>query len=57
MPDVGDRMSAISELNQAINAALDEAGIDIPFPQRDVHLKTTSYEFQQTISDDNSPQK
>jgi potassium efflux system protein len=56
VPDVGDRMSSISELNQAINGALDEAGIEIPFPQRDVHLKTTSYEIQQSIPDDDHPQ-
>lgn len=56
VPDVGDRMSSISELNQAINAALDEAGIDIPFPQRDLHLKTTSYEFQQSVPNNNHPQ-
>jgi small-conductance mechanosensitive channel len=29
-----------SRVNMAINRALTEAGIEIPFPQRDVHLKT-----------------
>ncbi|MCR9269984.1 MAG: mechanosensitive ion channel [Hyphomonadaceae bacterium] len=28
------------ELNLAINSALNEAGIEIPFPQRDVHMKS-----------------
>ena len=57
VPDVGDRMSSISELNQAINAALGEAGIVIPFPQRDLHLKTTPYDLQQSLPDDIHSQK
>ena len=27
------------ELNLAINTALNEAGIEIPFPQRDIHMR------------------
>jgi small-conductance mechanosensitive channel len=31
-----------SELNVRVNAALAEAGIEIPFPQRDLHLRSSS---------------
>jgi len=37
--DVG--FTTIHRLNTAINAALNEAGITIPFPQRDLHLIST----------------
>jgi small-conductance mechanosensitive channel len=30
-----------SELGIAVNAALSEAGIEIPYPQRDMNLKVT----------------
>jgi small-conductance mechanosensitive channel len=30
-----------SELRFAITGALKEAGIEIPFPQRDIHLRST----------------
>ena len=33
-----------SELTVGIQAALKEAGIGIPFPQRDVHIKTSGSE-------------
>ncbi len=33
-------MTARSEINVVVNAALGEAGIEIPFPQRDVHFRT-----------------
>ena len=32
------RLQMISELNAAINERFNEAGINIAFPQRDVHL-------------------
>ena len=37
--DIDERMSVISDLNFAIDAAFRENGIVIPFPQRDVHIK------------------
>jgi len=36
------RLITRSELNQLINRKFEEAGIQIAFPQRDVHLDTTS---------------
>ncbi|MCJ7754955.1 MAG: mechanosensitive ion channel, partial [Thermoanaerobaculales bacterium] len=36
----GDFVRVASELRVAINTALAEAGIEIPFPQRDLHLRT-----------------
>ncbi len=33
-------MSARSEINVRVNHALDEAGITIPFPQRDLHIQS-----------------
>jgi potassium efflux system protein len=50
VPDIDDRMGTLSELNHAINTALDEAEIAIPFPQNDLHLKTVSPEVQEVMS-------
>jgi small-conductance mechanosensitive channel len=36
----GDFLRVRSELTAAVNKALGEAGITIPFPQRDVHLRS-----------------
>jgi len=39
LKDVDRRMRIISELNFAIDKAFREANIEIPFPQRDLHVK------------------
>jgi potassium efflux system protein len=36
---VDRRLQARSDLNLAIDAAFREAGIEIPFPQRDLHFR------------------
>jgi potassium efflux system protein len=36
------RLSTVTEINRAINRAFADAGISIAFPQRDVHLDTTT---------------
>jgi small-conductance mechanosensitive channel len=37
--DIKKRVSVLSDLNFAIDAAFRENGIEIPFPQRDVHIR------------------
>ena len=39
--DLTDRFQTISELHHAICASFREQGIEIPFPQQDVHLRST----------------
>jgi len=41
LPTLEKRLKTIHEINVAIACALNEAGIVIPFPQRDVHLTLT----------------
>jgi len=38
--NVDSRLSIVSEINFAIDKAFREAGIEIPFPQRDLHVKS-----------------
>ncbi len=38
--DFSDRRQVLSELNQEINSEFADAGIEIPFPQTDLHLRT-----------------
>ena len=38
--DIDRRLRVISDINFAIDAAFREAGIEIPFPQRDVHVRS-----------------
>ena len=38
--NVDQRLSTISDINFAIDRAFREEGIEIPFPQRDLHVKT-----------------
>jgi small-conductance mechanosensitive channel len=37
--NINRRLHVISDLNRAINAEFNKAGIEIPFPQRDVHFR------------------
>lgn len=39
--NIKDRLTLTDELNEAINREFQQAGIEIVFPQRDVHLETT----------------
>ncbi|MCK6371405.1 MAG: mechanosensitive ion channel, partial [Gammaproteobacteria bacterium] len=39
-PDADRLLVTTSELAMAINDALEKAGIEIPFPQRDIHIRT-----------------
>ncbi|MCA9322157.1 MAG: mechanosensitive ion channel, partial [Planctomycetes bacterium] len=40
-PDMTARRRILSDLNSAIDAAFARTGIQIPFPQRDLHIRTT----------------
>lgn len=40
LTDIDKRLRVISEINFAIDKAFREAGIEIPFPQRDLHVKS-----------------
>jgi len=42
VPSVGERLETTTALHLAVNRKLNEAGIVIAFPQRDVHLDTSS---------------
>ncbi len=44
--DVDDRMIVKSEINFAIHNRFNEKGISIPFPQRDLHLKSSDLELK-----------
>jgi small-conductance mechanosensitive channel len=38
--DISLRLRVTSELNQEIDRRFREAGVEIPFPQRDLHLRS-----------------
>ena len=47
--DFDDRMLVLSELNQDIESEFDTAGIEIPFPQRDLHLRSIDPNAAETL--------
>jgi len=57
----GNRLATESELNVLINKKLAEAGITIPFPQRDLHIRSDETKAKQddteAIPDDTKPKK
>jgi small-conductance mechanosensitive channel len=56
--DIKKRISVLSDLNFAIDAAFRENGIEIPFPQRDVHIREQNAGRIITKDDDkNEPDK
>ncbi|MBD3853381.1 MAG: mechanosensitive ion channel [Acidobacteria bacterium] len=46
----GDFVAVASDLRVGINRALAEAGIEIPFPQQDLHLRTVDDEARATLA-------
>ncbi|MFO7903966.1 MAG: mechanosensitive ion channel [Pirellulaceae bacterium] len=49
LPDFQKRLVTIHELNQAIDRAFREAGMEIPFPQRDIHFRSGWPDFDQIV--------
>jgi len=48
--DIEDKLDTESDLNVSINARLKEAGIEIPFPQRDLHIRSDATKSDATKS-------
>ena len=39
--DYRDRFRVIDDVNMAVKERFEQAGIEIPFPQRDIHIRST----------------
>lgn len=50
IPDFDDKLTILSELNQDIESEFQLAGIEIPFPQRDLHLRTVDGDVMETFT-------
>ncbi|AOV16705.1 hypothetical protein BJI67_06180 [Acidihalobacter aeolianus] len=50
--DVSNRLSVLSDLNFAIDAAFRKVGISIPFPQRDIHIIRAPQDAADADADD-----
>jgi small-conductance mechanosensitive channel len=46
----GDFVAVASDLRIAINRALADAGIAIPFPQRDLHLRSVDHQVAESLA-------
>ena len=42
LPDLSNRLKTITELHETIDAAFKKAGIEIAFPQRDIHIRSSA---------------
>jgi small-conductance mechanosensitive channel len=51
IPEFGDWVRIQSEIHLAIHSALKEAGIEIPFPQHDLHLRSVAPDALHGISE------
>lgn len=50
IPNVIDKFDVLSELNQDIEYEFQTAGIEIPFPQRDLHLRSVDPAISQSLA-------
>ena len=55
LPNLDNRLQTITELHAAIYNGLSKAGIEIPFPQRDLHLRSESLGLDRVLADPSSP--
>ena len=53
--DIECRMAVIDQLHTQINDAFNDAGIEISFPQTDLHIRTASSEFGEAIRGSGGP--
>ncbi|MEZ6119455.1 MAG: hypothetical protein R3C28_23200 [Pirellulaceae bacterium] len=40
LPDLENRLTTITDLHRAIDEQFNKAGIEIAFPQQDIHIRT-----------------
>ena len=52
-PDADERLRVFSDVAMQINTEFEAAGITIPFPQRDLHLRTASDEVRKALQGKN----
>jgi potassium-dependent mechanosensitive channel len=50
LPALDQRLNVISDLHASIHNELARAGIEIPFPQRDLHLKSWPAELDRVLA-------
>jgi len=50
IPDADERLRVASELTVEVNEALKKSGIEIPFPQRDLHLRSVEGQVMDRIA-------
>ena len=49
--DFNDKLTVLSDLNQEIESEFESAGIEIPFPQSDLHLRSIDKDALQALSE------
>lgn len=55
LPSPSLRLETLDRLNKRINAAFQELNIEIPFPQRDIHIRSNDAGVDSVPSDPSSP--
>jgi small-conductance mechanosensitive channel len=50
IPDFNDKLRVLSELNQDIESEFDVAGVVVPFPQRDLHIRSVDQEVTSALN-------